>query len=662
MKKKQFTIFIGILAVFLMVGAGVLFIPKLVGNKEDLSFSNDSGFYEEGFSLKLKTRKGATIYYTTDGSTPTESSNTYDKPIKLKDRSSEPDVLAAEKNISFTGDFTPEEPTNKANVIRAFVKFKDGTKTPVETRTYFIGKEFCEKYKDIPVFSLSVNPDDFYDNEKGIYIKGKVFDDWVANGGDAKNTPTWEMPANFTQTGREWERPVHMELFDNGKTAALNQDMGIRIIGGASRSVEQKSLKLYARKDYGKGTVHYTLFPGDTKNGVPDTELNDYDTFVLRNGGNDSWSTKFRHRYISQLVADRSMCIQETRPCIVFINGEYWGIYTMTDDYSDNYIYRNYDIDKTNVVMYKRMLIEEGTEQDRPLYDDMITFAKDNDLSNGANYDKICGMVDIQSLIDYFVTEIYIVNGDWLNHENNYRLWRTRTTSNKPYEDGKWRYMLYDTEYSMGIYSQGNDYHINSLKDAMTMPEDVPGSQVILFTNLMKNKSFKAQFVTTFMDMVNYNFSKERTNRLLEQMVKEYEPYMEDYYTRFGNTYPEQLPVPKTAFDTSVKELKLFINNRNNYIPGILKRTLALKGKPITITVDVNDSEAGDITINTIKPDFKNGPFKGTYFEDYSITLTASPKNGYKFTGWSGASDGKDATISVKPFAAAKYKATFEKI
>ena len=86
---------------------------------------------------------------------------TYKKPIKIADKSQEPNVLSSEKNISFTGDFIPKEPITKGTVVRAFAKFKDGSVSKVFTKTYFVGKELCEKYKDIPVFSLSINPDDF---------------------------------------------------------------------------------------------------------------------------------------------------------------------------------------------------------------------------------------------------------------------------------------------------------------------------------------------------------------------------------------------------------------------------------------------------------------------------------------------------------------------
>lgn len=503
-----------------------------IGNTEKaLTFSKDGGFYEREVTLKLKAPKGATIYYTTDGTVPTEQSKTYKKPLKLKDRSPEPNVLSAKINVTFTDTFKPKAPIAKGTVVRAFAKYKNGKQSDVITKTYFIGKDFCKKYKDIPVFSLSVNPEDLYDKETGIYVKGKVFDDWVANGGDAANTPTWEMPANFTQTGRAWEKPVHVELFEKEKVTSFTQNMGLRIIGGASRSMEQKSFKLYARKDYGQGSVHYELFPGDTKNVDRKTKLDQYDTFVLRNGGNDSWLTKFRHRYIQLLVADRAPCVQETRPCIVFLNGEYWGIYTMTDDA-----------------------------------------------------------------------------------------------------------MSFD-------------------------PKEIEGSQITLFSNLLKNESFKQQFVTTFMDMVNYNFSKERLNRLLDQMVEEYEPYMPDYYQRFGNTFPAGsiLPNPMDAFHTSLNEMKLFLSKRNDYIPKMLKDTLHLKGNAVDVTVNVNDISGGTVTINSITPDFTKGEFKGQYFEDYEITLTAKPEKGYQFKGWRKDADSKESTITVKPGKSCNLEAIFEK-
>lgn len=661
--KKTLPILIGTVAVCLIIGAVLFISPHMMNKDFTIKFSKDSGFYESEIKLILKSNeKDVSIYYTTDGTVPTSDSPKYKEPITIADRSLEPNILSAKTGTSFYGDYIPSEPVQKATVVRAFAQFKDGTQSKVFTKTYFIGEKMCETYKEIPVISLSIEPDDFYGKENGIYIRGKVYEDWIADGGDAVNTPTWEMPANFTQKGREWERTVHFELFENEKSACVSEDLGIRILGGASRAAEQKSLKFFARKDYGNGSVDYELFPDNKKSLDETTPLNTYDTFAVRNGGNDSWMTKFRNRYIQLLVKDRAFSTQETRPVVVFINGEYWGIYTMQEDYSDHYIYRNYDINKDNVVMIKLGTIEEGTDADQKLYDSLISFAKNHDLSDDSNYQEICEMLDIDSFIDYFCTQIYIANGDWLNHDNNYRMWRSRTTSNKPYEDGKWRYMLYDTEYSMGIYTKGEDYNLNSLKDALTFPTDCPGTQVTLFRSLLENESFKEQFTTTFMDLVNENFNTTRMNTLLEQMVAEYEPYMEDYYIRFGTTITDMIAdTPIDLFYTGVEELKVFINNRNAYIPTMLKETLELQGDSINLTVNANDVSAGSVTINTITPDLTDGAFTGYYFYDYPVTITAAAKAGYTFAGWSGDSESTEETITITPGEVKQIEAQFKK-
>lgn len=347
MNTKKMSLIASLTIVILLTFSFILVIRKKPNENAMLNFSKDSGFYENEIKLSLKpSKKGATIYYTLDGSTPTLESEKYTSPITLVDRTPEKNVLSSKDDTSFFDKYIPKVDIQKATVVRAFEEYKDGTTSEIITKTYFIGKQFVEKYKNIPVLSISINPEYLFDKTYGIYVKGKVYEDWVKDGGDLDNTPTWELPANFTQIGREWERPMHLEFFENGKATSLSQDLGLRIMGGASRGNEQKTLKFYARKDYGKGSVDYELFPGDTKNIDKETPLHTYDTFAVRTGGNDGWTTKFRHRYIQLLVNDRAFTTQQTRPVVVFINGEYWGLYTMQDDYSDNYIYRNYDIDK----------------------------------------------------------------------------------------------------------------------------------------------------------------------------------------------------------------------------------------------------------------------------------------------------------------------------
>ena len=151
---------------------------------------------------------------------------------------------------------------------------------------------------------------DYYD---GIYTAGIDGDAWrVANPDDP--APPWRVPANYTRRGVAWEYPVHVELFPKGlNVSAIQQDMGFRIHGGATRSVQIKTLRLYARAGYGDAYFNYPVFPDQT--------YSSYKRLLLRNSGNDFYQTYFRDAALQTLVAHLSFDTQAYEPAIVFING-----------------------------------------------------------------------------------------------------------------------------------------------------------------------------------------------------------------------------------------------------------------------------------------------------------------------------------------------------
>ena len=99
---------------------------------EEIVFSHKSGFYKDNFQLEIASNDSkAKIYYTTDGSVPSEASNLYSQPIELKNRSSEPNVLSAQTGISVGERYVPREKVTKANVIRAVAVHEDGSKSEI---------------------------------------------------------------------------------------------------------------------------------------------------------------------------------------------------------------------------------------------------------------------------------------------------------------------------------------------------------------------------------------------------------------------------------------------------------------------------------------------------------------------------------------------------
>ena len=620
-------------------------------------FSCESGFYDSSFSLTLSSESDNTkIYYTTDGSIPTSESNLYSDPIQITDRSSEPNVLSAIGGITpdKNSEFIPSSPVQKGTVIRAVAVDDDNTSSIVSTNTYFVGLSQQNDYNNSVIISLSTDRNNFFDYNNGIYVLGAAYDSW-SQSVNVNSYDTWEMEGNYTQRGREWERPVHMELIEPDGKSVFEQDLGIRIMGKATRSYNQKSLRLYARDEYGKKRIEYSLIPDLQKKGDPETEVDKYKTFLLRNGGNDCDYTKIRDPLIQKLLSDRDIATVGSRPAVVFLDGEYWGLYSIQEDYSDNYIQYHYGIDNNDVVMIKCGDLEEGTEEDISLYNDYNIFVNNKDLSKKSDYEDFCKMVDIQNFIDYYCTLIYTANEDCIiNFDNNWRLWRSRTVTDKDYHDGKWRFMLYDTEFSLGLYKGGKNSGDNSLTAAM---------QSSLFRFLTKSDDFKKQFALTFMDMTNLNFNPENSLPVLDSLVDEYRSNATNTFTRFGPSWLFDSSIEQTEYyDENVNQIRDFLSKRYSYAPKMLKNAFSLKGEAVELTVNVNNADAGTVKINTITPDFSSGKWTGLYFTDYPVTLTAQCADGYSFKEWKGKEvNSSDPTITVKFSEAVTISADFTK-
>ena len=173
-------------------------------------FSAESGFYENDFELTLTAAEGSTVYYTTDGSVPTTESEVYSAPLKITDRTSQPNVYSARTDVS-SSDFIPSNVT-KGTIVKAFAVDKDGNASEVVSKSYFVGIDIMKQYGGFPVVSLTIDPDDFFDYERGIYVQGKIYDEYVASGQSNPMQP-WTDEANYTQRGKDWERRVYFEIF-----------------------------------------------------------------------------------------------------------------------------------------------------------------------------------------------------------------------------------------------------------------------------------------------------------------------------------------------------------------------------------------------------------------------------------------------------------------
>lgn len=489
----------------------------VVKSPDSPTFSRESGAFTDSFELTISASDGAKIYYTTDGSTPTEKSTEYTGAITVKNRTSEPNVLAAMDKRLFSDRYGSGRPTvnvDKATVIRA-IAVKDGQISSASTASYFVGIT-NETYSDVAIMSIVTDSDNLFDTNTGIY-----------------------MLKNVNNRGKEWERPVHIDFIENN-TAVLSQDCGMRIQGGYSRTDYQKSLRFYARDTYGPDAFDYPLIPNLKSRDGEGRVIDSFKKFVLRNGGNDANYVKFKDTMLQSMVSDMNFSTQSGRPCIAFINGEYWGLYTLQEDFTDDYVKDHYDVKKKNVVMIKPdsqnnnvPKVEEGEETDLALWTDTINWMNSCDLTDESQYETFKTMFDVYSLADYFAVETYITNEDWSG--KNWTVWRSREVDSKnpDYSDSKWRFMLYDTE--MGAYLWGNKGESpqnNKLIQIYEAGKKRNDPIAVILYKAMQNSEFKS-LLKGSMKTAAEKYDKETYKNVLESYKASYYPNLQKYFDRF---------------------------------------------------------------------------------------------------------------------------------
>ena len=548
-------------------------------------FSEGSGFYDTEFEVSIEAEKDTTIYYTVDGSVPTKESEIYKNPIRVYDRSKEPNYYRTLRNVTYdyNADYInwDEEPVDKAFVLRAVAVGEEGKISEVATATYFVNQE---KYEGRSVVSINVNPEDFWGNE-GIYSTGEAYDNWYLNGQEGEAPQT-----NFDIHGLECL--ANIELFSGESDVILNQECGLRVQGHSARLGRRKRLSVFSREEYsGSEFFENIIFEGKQTHSV-----------VLRDGLDNA--------LCMELVNDRDVATQGNIPVTFFLNGEWWCDTYLQEKYSDEYFEVTYGIE--NAEYYKYGITEE-----------IQSYLQNNDLEIQENYLEFGEMIDIQSYIDYTCSNVYMANADYNEHVTgaNVAIWKSVYEENESYGDGKWRWALYDLDLETGTcrhewgLQDSRDDEVNSF--AMVRPWATPVNQRPIFSNLKKNEEFRKQFVLSFMDMVNTNFSVEEVEKKLQ----------------------------KYGLDISYKDY--FYANRAENITKYLSEEFGLSGRKELVTLNTNMVDAGEIIVNTCTPNMSDGSWAGEYFIDYPITISVVPREGYVFLGWEGDIETMDTSIEV---------------
>ena len=492
-------------------------------------FSAESGFYEEKFYLKLKAGLGEEIYYTLDGSEPTIDSLKYTGKIEIDNCSEQENVYAARKDLSPTRDYTPDFKVDKVKIVRAISYDAASNKiSNVVTKVYFIGYENQKEYEDFPVISLVADPKALFDYEKGIYGNGKKLEEYKQNGGlkngelvgsyadENGQVHNLYEASNAFNEGKEWERKASFIYFNEEHEYEFSQDVGIRIAGASTRGTPQKSFNVYGRDIYDEKVI----FPYEFFEGIESS------TIKLRNGGNHNDSVKIIDAFVESLLEDRNVSTQRSKPCILFLNGEYWGIYNIRERYNEEYISTYYGVNEDNVWIIDAGRAKAGESAAWEAYQYFVAMATECDLSYDDVYAMVSEFIDVQSFIDFCCINLYLGNGD-LSFGQNMALWRSAENDGSKYGDCKWRWMVFDVDEAIG--EAGEDVTPGEwMKNYCLMQEPV-------LQSFMKNAGFREQFYKTLLEIGKQNFEYETVSRKLEEWKDIYEEQLLLNHQRFFN-------------------------------------------------------------------------------------------------------------------------------
>jgi len=531
------------------------FLPDI-----NVTANYQSGFYNDSFLLQLSAPKGFDIFYTLDSSAPNKNSLKYKGPIEIKDNSPTPNKYANIENISANRRvYIPNFKIDKATIVRATaIRQKDGAVGNISNYSYFVGFQNKNGYKDIPVVSIITDPDNLFDYEKGIYITGKL---WDMNN---RNNKYQEEHMNYWARGREWARPAYLNIFNLQHVLETSDDIQIKINGGYSRHSPQKSFK-FELKTSGK-------------------------RWLLKDGGsNDSERTKISEFLLYELFKNRKGIVYAPQDFVIlFLNGEYWGVYVLTPEINESFLSDYFQQKVTDFA-----LIKDGQTDDN----NHISFIKN--LKSGKIH-----KVDISTFCDETNINIYDNKSDWTVLK-----WNSVIYYNKKFD--KYFWLLHDLELDPPPEEGGK---------GLKFPQ--------IYKTLMKNDTLQQACFIAFQDIANYYFDSQKINKLIDEITKKYSDFMVSNFRRFQTE-----DYTKNDYMAKINVIRDFYKNRFNVIMPYMKNYLNLKGDLIQIHKIPSLSDGGRVLLNTLILGAKE-EYLGKYFSDYPISLDVEVFDGYDFKGW----------------------------
>lgn len=439
------------------------------------------GTYDDIAYLDVVLSATGNIYYTTDCTKPTTASKLYTAPIRL----------------------------TSTTVLRIMCQEPGKRPSEVLDLTYLINENNA-----LPAVSVVTEPANLWSNESGIYVAGP---------GIGSEPPYYG--ANFWMN---WEKESTLSLFelDGG---GFSVKCGIKIFGAFTRTMPKKSLACFFRDCYGESELAYPVFG--------DNSLDTYEAIILRTSGQDAFMGRMRDVVLTSLMGEYTdVPVQNYKPVVVYLNGEYWGLHYIREKLNENYVAGHYNVPKESVT------VVEFAGWDNRDYRQLVTFVLRNNMAIQENYDYVCSQIDVDNYIDLYIAQIWNANQD----NGNVKFFRI--------DDGKWTWFFYDTDFAL------RDVDWNNVNKNLTTV-GLDQSDIIARTfaaRMMAHPEFKDKFLRRMAWQMNTIWTEENVLNRISEIEAMILPVMERECERWDVYYGD--------WRYHVNQMQDFAKNRNKYM------------------------------------------------------------------------------------------------
>ena len=509
----------------------------------------------------------------------------------------------AEIRFSFDGSVPTSSSalfSGSFNIIRNYTikaRVYENGKLPgkVVSKTFFIGENI-----KMPVISISSNQENLYGFDFGI----------------------------LQNTIKNREIPAQVEYFDENGNRQFIIGAGLQLFGSTIYNLPQKPISVRFKPKYGDDFLNYKLFENK--------DILKFSAFLLRNGGNDYNLSYFRDGLAVNLLKNKmDIDYQDYKPCVVFVNGDYYGICEIREKLDENYVSANQLINSESIDYIEDSLIVVKGKKYR--YEELISFIKNHNIADSVDYKYVTDKIDVNEYINYMIHKIFI--GYYIVQHNN-RYWRDNDS------DGKWRWIAADMEHAFGQLS-GDNYMDNTLEKLISNTAALPEWSIFLFKNLLQNQNFRDEFVQRSAAYLQTIFLPQQTLDVLDSLQSKFETQMPRHISLWNS------PPSVSIWKQNIAYIGTFLQKRPEYFR-----------KHIADVFNLQDSTKLQLKIaGHGKLIFCETAFEDTLkelfvFKNARIRLKALPAAGYRFAGWQNTSVSSDS-ISFLPFNDSSLTAVF---